>query len=229
MGERGSLEKAGLVPWDFSFFFSFLHPLCPPCEGEVGNDGWVGCASEGYTHGSLPHSHVPAGMWGLLRQPHGVPKPRAAWGTHSSSSSQQGGSCLSTGSQLDHPISHIRANPGMASGSLGSFTHPGKALPAAPHFPRVTRAGGVFCFKSIMRKNSIPEPKGKDPKGFDQCLLTNRSSEHARSRDSLGKGVTHTALGSQPGCTGDESSGWLKLACQLWNVSLPSPEYHLNE
>lgn len=138
MGERGNLEEAGLFDWDFSFFFVLLHPLCPPrvCDAEDGNDGWVGCAPESYTHRRLTHSCVPDGMWGSWDSPvvspdQELPGPLTVL------------SLVAPVRALDHTISHVRAIPGMDRATSGGFARPGKALHSAPHLPRVTRAGGV--------------------------------------------------------------------------------------
>lgn len=51
----GKGQSGGSRIISVGFFFPFLHPLCPPfvCAEEDGNDGWVGCAPEGYTHISM--------------------------------------------------------------------------------------------------------------------------------------------------------------------------------
>lgn len=53
-GKGANLEKAGL--FFLVFFFSLLHPRCPPCvcEPEDGNDGQVGHAKEGREAATSP-------------------------------------------------------------------------------------------------------------------------------------------------------------------------------
>ena len=151
----------------FFFFFPLLHPHCPPCvcEPEDGNDGQVGRAPEGYAcegwQGGcrvpvVPYGLVPAGLWGLPRQPRCVCGQGSRLG-HSllfllptrwllSERWLSAGASRIPRQRRPRAVSLSPQPRGIdraASGSMAGFARPGRGLRSAPRFPRMARAGSV--------------------------------------------------------------------------------------